>query len=61
MKTVMKIICKLFGHNYKLKRRISKSIAELECNRCKSEFGINTSIQSLMPLDDELKQLHSNL
>lgn len=58
MKTVVKIFCKIFGHNYKLKRRISKSIAELKCARCKSEFGINTSVQSLLPLDDELRQLH---
>lgn len=59
MKTAIKIFCQIFGHKYMLKRRISKSIAELKCSRCKAEFGINTSNQSLLPLDNELKQLHS--
>ena len=56
-----KITCIILGHKYKLKKRITKSISELICTRCKSEFGINTSIESLLPLDSELKTLHKLL
>lgn len=52
------MLCAVLGHKYRLKRRISISVAELKCERCRSEFGINTSVQSLLLLDDELRQLH---
>lgn len=53
-----KAICFLFGHKYRLKRRISSTIREVKCIRCKSEFGMNDTTQSLLPLDNELKDLH---
>jgi hypothetical protein len=56
-----KIICRLLGHRYRLTRRITHSIAELECKRCQSEFGINTDVRALVPLNDELRQLHRDL
>ena len=53
-----KILCYLFGHKYKMKRRITKSIAELQCIRCNKEFGINSTIKVVLELDKELKELH---
>lgn len=53
-----KILCYLFGHKYKMKRRITKSIAELQCIRCNKEFGINSTIKVVLELDEELKELH---
>jgi hypothetical protein len=54
-------VCWLFGHRYKVTRRITKSIAELQCPRCKKEFGINTTAKALLPMDDELRSLHREL
>jgi hypothetical protein len=59
--TLLAAVCWLFGHRYKVTRRITKSIAELQCPRCKKEFGINTSAQALLPMDDELRSLHREL
>lgn len=56
-----KILCRLFGHRYKVTKRISRSIAELKCKRCSCEFGINTDAQALLPLDNELRELHEEL
>jgi hypothetical protein len=59
--TLLAAVCFLFGHRYKVTRRITKSIAELQCLRCKKDFGINTSAQALLPMDDELRSLHRDL
>lgn len=59
--TVLSAVCWVFGHKYKVTRRITKNIAELQCPRCKKEFGINTTTQALLPMDDELKSLHREL
>lgn len=58
--TVLDVVCFIFGHRYKVTKRITKSISELQCKRCKKEFGINTSCESLLPLDKELKELHKS-
>jgi hypothetical protein len=54
-------VCRLFGHNYKLLRKISPTIREVKCGRCKQEFGMNDSVQALLPLDDELRDCHANI
>lgn len=56
-----RLLCAAFGHKYKLKRRITANISELICPRCKKEFGINCSTQSLLEMDDELKEMHEDL
>ena len=56
--TMLAVVCFIFGHRYKVTKRVTKSIAELQCKRCKKEFGINTNCESLLPLDKELKELH---
>jgi phage FluMu protein Com len=56
-----KIICKISGHKYKLLRKISNTIVEVKCDRCKNEFGMNSDAQTILPLDGELKTLHSFL
>lgn len=55
------LLCAAFGHKYKLKRRINYQIAELTCKRCKKEFGINKQVESVLPMDDELKAIHEDL
>jgi hypothetical protein len=54
-------LCALFGHKYKTKKRITNQIAELKCTRCKSEFAINTRMRTLLPLDNELEQMHNEI
>lgn len=56
--TLLAAVCWLLGHKYKVTSRITKSISELQCPRCKKEFCINTTAQSLLPMDDELRSLH---
>lgn len=55
------IICYLLGHKYRLKRRITENISELICKRCHKEFGINCRVKSLLPMDDELRELHEGI
>lgn len=55
------VMCRLFGHDYKLLRKISPTIRELKCGRCKQEFGMNDNVQALLPLDDELLDCHATL
>jgi hypothetical protein len=58
--TMLSVVCKVFNHKYKHKRKITNTIHELKCSRCGKEFGINTSAKSLLPLDEELKELHNS-
>jgi len=55
------IICFLFGHQYRLKQHITKSIREVKCTRCKKEWGMEDRTQSFIPLDAELIALHKDL
>ena len=48
-------------HNYILKNKITSTVMEVKCTRCNKEFGINTSINALIELDDELINLHKTL
>ena len=54
-------MCRLFGHDYKLLRKISATIREVKCGRCKQEFGMNDNVQALLPLNDELQECHNTL
>lgn len=55
------IICTLFGHKYRLKRKITSNIREIKCIRCFQEFGMNDELRAVLPLDDELKEAHNSL
>lgn len=62
IKRVLSIaICYLFRHKYILKKRITSYVREIKCTRCKQEFAMNDHTQSVLPLDDELKELHNML
>lgn len=56
-----RMLCAAFGHKYKLKRRINYHVAELVCKRCKEEFGINKQVETVLPMDDELRAIHEDL
>lgn len=55
------MVCSINGHQYLKTRTISPTIHELMCVRCKEEFAINQYVKSVLPLDEELRQLHSML
>lgn len=61
IKPMLAAVCYVAGHRYKVTRRISKRVAELICTRCDKEFGIHTGVPSLLPLDDELRQIHNDM
>lgn len=62
MKRLYKIICKLLGHKYyvyaKPKENWSNGVRWLKCGRCHSNFVINDSVRVLLPMDNELMNLH---
>jgi hypothetical protein len=55
------VVCRLFGHKYRLKNHITTYLREIKCTRCKQEFGMNDQTQSVLPLDNELRKLHATL
>lgn len=55
---VYAVMCRFFGHKYRLKRHITPYLREIKCTRCKKEFGMNDQTQSVLPLDNELRELH---
>lgn len=55
------LACRLFGHKYRLKKHITPYLREIKCTRCKQEFGMNDHTQSVLPMDDELRKVHSML
>lgn len=55
---VYAVMCRFFGHKYRLKRHITPYLREIKCTRCKQEFGMNDQTQSVLPLDNELRELH---
>jgi hypothetical protein len=55
------VVCRLFGHKYRLKKHITPYLREIKCTRCKQEFGMNDQTQSVLPLDNELRKLHATL
>lgn len=55
----MNIICKLFGHKLKIARAIDPLfVYELKCQRCQNEYGYNSRVKALLPLDGELRYAH---
>jgi hypothetical protein len=55
----MNIICRIFGHRYRLLRKVTHSIREIECKRCKAQFGMSDEHRAILPLDSELRRAHS--
>lgn len=49
----------MFGrHEYFVTRKVSSSIQELKCRNCGKEFGINHDLRCVIPLDEELRNVH---
>lgn len=61
MKLLNRILCQLFGHRYRIKRKITPSIREVICTRCKAEFAMDDRAETLLPLDDEFRAMHDTL
>lgn len=57
----MKIICFLFGHRYKLFMKITKSIDEVHCSRCRKQFSLHHDLKTILPLDKELIDFHNDI
>ena len=55
------VMCRIFGHDYKLKRKITPYLREVECKNCKKQFGMHDEFRCILPLDDELRALNDVL
>jgi hypothetical protein len=53
--------CFIFGHRYRLKRDITPHIREVKCLRCDKMWGMNDETNDLLPLDDDLLEIHEML
>lgn len=49
------MICWILGHKYFVVKIFSKEHRKLQCYRCKKQFGMHDSTQSLFPWDAELE------
>lgn len=58
---IKRLICKLFGHKYRLHRKITNTIREVGCKRCKQLFAMNDSVKALVPMDGEFLNLHEEI
>jgi len=55
------VMCRIFGHNYKLKRKITSYLREIECKNCKRQFSMHDELRCVLPLDDELRACNDDL
>lgn len=55
------IMCRIFGHKYILKRKITPYLWEIKCKRCGVEFGMHDELRCVLPLDDELRACNDDL
>ena len=55
------IMCRVFGHKYILKRKITPYLREIKCTRCNTEFGMHDELRCVLPLDDELRECNNDL
>ena len=55
------LLCILFGHKYRLHRKVTLSIRELKCKRCKSLFAMSDDVYTVLPLSADLKRMHDDL
>ena len=55
------VMCRIFGHDYKLKRKITPYLREIECKNCKRQFGMHDELRCVLPLDDELRACNDDL
>ena len=55
------VMCRIFGHKYILKRKITPYLREIECKNCKQQFGMHDELRCVLPLDDELRACNDDL
>lgn len=53
--------CSLFGHKYRLRRRINSYVREVECVRCKKQFSMHDEYRTLIEMDDEFRAIHEQM
>ena len=60
MKNKLKSLKCIMGcHQFETIREISAEVKEVKCRNCGKEFGIYEGISSCLPLDDEMRAVHS--
>lgn len=53
--------CVVAGHEYEKTVTVCRGIYELQCQRCKAEFGMHEGLQMMLPLDDGLRREHKKV
>lgn len=54
------INCSLFGHDYRLTKKVTLHVSEYVCKNCKKEFTVDAN-GSIIPLTQKFKEINSVL
>ncbi len=57
----MKVVCKLFGHDYEVTRIVTPDISEFKCKVCGFEIARCHTMRATVILTQEIKSLHTVL
>lgn len=55
-----KLYCDLFGHNYKVTKKVTEHVKEYTCTRCKKQLTTNSNGQ-LIELTPKYQDINSTL
>jgi hypothetical protein len=55
---VRTLLCWLFGHRYRVLRRMNPGARKVGCDRCGCVWGMHDDTRSFVPWDDDLEQLY---
>lgn len=60
-KKISALKCIMGCHQFETLREVNNEVKEVKCRNCGKEFGIYDGISSCLPLDDEMRAVHTSL
>ena len=56
-----RIACWLLGHRLHIWQRFGPHSRSIYCERCQCDWGMNDTVQTVIPWDDDLTKLYQTL
>lgn len=53
-----RILCWLFGHQFYLVKKLTRTSRKIACTRCGQAFGMNDDAHAVIPWDHELDAMY---